>query len=136
MRISVPDRRRGFSPASMSDIAFLLIIFLLVTVSIDDSGEIKLPKFRYAKESVVEEPIALSLDPAGILLLEGREVPLEGLEPALRARLRTAGIAPEQAILHLQADEARPFKQVNDVLAAIDGAGVKRIVLIAEQREQ
>lgn len=128
MRIAFPAKKRGFNPASLSDIAFLLIIFLILTVSIDPEGNLDLPSFRFGKESAAEEPAFLTLDANAALSLSGQALADAELEAALLEFFD----ARDERIIHLRADKALPFSKVNALLKTLNDSGYSRIVLVAE----
>lgn len=127
MKITTKARRRGFAPVAMADIAFLLLIFLIVTVSVGDMPSVDLPVFRYARELGSPRTAVVTLAPSGDLLLGGTPVARTGLAAAL------AGVAgPGELVVALHADAATPYGLVDSLLRDMQAGRYLRVVLMTE----
>ena len=76
---------------SMGDIAFLLIIFFMLTSNFMKQKNIELDKPAGPDvEQVEKAPVSVALDKDGLLWVQGAEVPINGLSGELAA-LRSEG---------------------------------------------
>lgn len=127
MKITTHSKKRGFAPAAMADIAFLLLIFLIVTVSVGDTPPVKLPAFRYARETGFPVTAVVSLTRDGEVLLDGSPVALASLPAVL------AGIAdPTELVVTLHADARTPYDKVDALLRSFQSGRYLRVVLMTE----
>lgn len=103
----------------------LLIIFLLVTQAVDSAAvPIRLPSASKAQSSAPTS-VLVSLDPSGIVRLDGRAFDRPGLRRILTdLSRRDTGL---QVVL--AADERLPYAKVMAVLDDVRGAGVRRYAL-------
>ncbi|MBK8802981.1 MAG: biopolymer transporter ExbD [Fibrobacteres bacterium] len=103
----------------------LLIIFLLVTQAVDSAAvPIRLPSASKAQSSAPAS-VLVSLDPSGIVRLDGRAFDRPGLRRILSdLSRRDTGL---QVVL--AADERLPYAKVMAVLDDVRGAGVRRYAL-------
>jgi biopolymer transport protein TolR len=103
----------------------LLIIFLLVTQAVDSAAvPIRLPSASKAQSSAPSS-VLVSLDPSGIVRLDGRAFDRPGLRRILSdLSRRDTGL---QVVL--AADERLPYAKVMAVLDDVRGAGVRRYAL-------
>ncbi len=120
--------------ATMADIAFLLIIFFMLTTvfSVDRGLLIELP------ETAVGEPLELrelviTLGPQGEVLLNGEPVEVEGLgDRVAQARRRN----PKLPVV-VRSDRRVPYGRVADVMDELLQAGVRDVALpTAPEREE
>lgn len=91
MRLYRPRRRPAYIPVvSMADIAFLLIIFFMLTTTfIRESGlHVKLPGAHSAEELPQQRDVNVTVSRSGEIRVETKVVPLEGLPQALREQMR------------------------------------------------
>ncbi|GAB6088907.1 ExbD/TolR family protein [Spirochaeta dissipatitropha] len=127
MKIEIRRRRRGFAPAAMADIAFLLLIFLITTTSIDTELDLELPEFAYSRQSDFAETLRVRLDADAQLHIENQTAVISRLPQLLR--FHSAG---SDTIIMLEADKNLPWITVDELIAVISSSGHEQIVLVAE----
>jgi biopolymer transport protein ExbD len=102
---------------SMSDVAFLLLIFIMLVSLINYRREVKIeyPEAETAKKTSAEKNVEIWIDLAGAVYLDGIPCTLRTIENAVADLYRNA---PDTR-LHIIADRNTPFEQVNQVLAIL-----------------
>lgn len=134
MRINLPARRRAFALVSMADIAFLLLIFLVLTVTAGDEGTVRLPSFLYTQKSEFDRNISITLTADGGVSIDGVPV-AAGLDPRsieVRIDRRLAEVSGEPPVVRLSADRNLPYDRVDSLLALLRAKGLTRVVLMTE----
>jgi biopolymer transport protein ExbD len=99
---------------STSDIAFLLLIFIMLVSLINYRVEVKIdyPEAKTALRTSEEKNLEIWIDKAGGIYLDGLPADKLELEDAIHSLYRTA---PDTRI-HIIADKNTPYEQINDVL--------------------
>jgi biopolymer transport protein ExbD len=99
---------------SMSDVAFLLLIFIMLVSLINYRREVKIeyPEAENAKRTSAEKNLEVWVDRAGNVFLDGLPSDLRTIERTIAETYRAA---PDTRI-HLIADRDTPFMYVNRVL--------------------
>lgn len=110
---------------ALPDIAFLLLIFLILTVAIDEYGEINLPLFSFAQETDFPETVAITVSRLGDVTVHGQPVEEEGILDKLRE-------IPTNTVIHIYADEGTEYSLVDAMLNSLKEVGIRDVVLIAE----
>ena len=108
-------RNNFFIPLfSMSDIAFLLLIFIMLVSLMNYRTEVKIryPEAETAKKVDVEKNLIIWVDHIGGLYLEGRPSNLAEIEKGIVEAYRNA---PDTRV-HIIADRDTPFMNVHKVL--------------------
>ncbi len=96
----------GFSAASMTDMVFLLLMFVLMALTLVNPNALRLvlPK---STNHIKEKPYTtVSITPDLRYYVETQEVPFNQLEPTLRAKLQ----GKENPMVSLHSDENVPIK--------------------------
>lgn len=106
----------------------LLVVFILTTVTIVQSVDVKLPETRESKEEVPTETATVAIDSGGTVFLNNEPIQL----PLLEERLRLYSYANPELPVVLRADSSLIYDQVVEVLDAIKGAGVVNLNLATE----
>ncbi len=102
----------GFSAASMTDMVFLLLMFVLMALTLVNPNALRLVLPR-STNNITEKPYTtVSITPQLRYYVETTEVPFSGLEELLREKL--AG--KENPLISLHADENVPMKYVVPVM--------------------
>jgi len=116
---------------SMADIAFLLIIFFLLTSSlVKESGlDIDLPQAKEAKEKQLREK-NVAIDKRGQIYFNGVPVTAAELKVQLSELLKGA-VSEEDKVVSIKGDEKAPFGDVVTVMDVVTGLE-GRIVIISE----
>jgi len=111
------NRRRKdfFIPLfSMSDVAFLLLIFIMLVSLINYRKEVKIqyPEAETAQRVSVEKNLEIWVDRAGGLHINGNPGSLANVEQSIVESYRNA---PDTRV-HIIADRDTPFENVNQVI--------------------
>ena len=128
-------QNQGIPTASMADIAFLLIIFFMVTINFEvDKTQVFLPKTQIRLE-IPKKAAYISVTEAGqIRVSSGEEisVPVPGAEDVLSFAAGVVASDPAKAFV-LKADKNVPYSYVDKVIDALKQAKVEVIYLLSEQ---
>ena len=109
------ERRAFIIPSSsMSDVAFLLLIFIMLVSLINYRKEVKIqyPEAESAKKVSVEKNLEIWIDRSGGLYLNGEASSLALVEQGITEAYRAA---PDTRV-HIIADRDTPFRNVHSVL--------------------
>jgi biopolymer transport protein ExbD len=98
----------------MSDVAFLLLIFIMLVSLINYRKEVNIayPEAELAKKTSTAENMEIWIDRAGNTYLDGDLCSLWAIEDAIGGLYRTA---PATRI-HIIADRDTPYARVNEVI--------------------
>ena len=99
---------------SMSDVAFLLLIFIMLVALINYRKEVKIeyPEAKTALRTTAEKNLEVWIDSEGSIYLDGVDADLLALEQEI-ARLYTS--APDTRV-HIIADRHTPYEKINAAL--------------------
>ncbi|MCL1812670.1 MAG: biopolymer transporter ExbD [Treponema sp.] len=99
---------------AMSDVAFLLLIFIMLVALINFRREVKIeyPEADRAKRTSSEKNLEIWIDKNGALYLDGLPAELNTVEDALGETYRRA---PDTRV-HILADRNTPYGKVNSVV--------------------
>jgi biopolymer transport protein ExbD len=129
MKIKVSSMKRTLAPVAMADIAFLLLIFLILTVSSTESGEIELPRFRYIEKTGFSIVADLTIYEDGRLLIDGQPFEVSEAADALSGyRMDT--------VIRIHADRDLEYIRLDEVLSVLRSAGRNQLVLMADRVEE
>ena len=136
MRLSVRStQNQGIPTASMADIAFLLIIFFMVTINFEvDKTQVLLPKTALRLE-IPKKSAYISITEAGqIRVSSGEEisVPVPGPEDVLSFATGVVAMDPNKEFV-LKADSSVPYSYGDKVIDALKQAKAKNVYLLSEQ---
>jgi len=117
--------------SSMADIAFLLLIFFLVTTTMNmDKGiGMVLPPAGSGKEVPKKNICHVWINAAGEIALEGNMIPLA----ALRGDVKRRGEENPNLIVSLKADRETAYEVFIDVLDELKLAGSERISIASPE---
>jgi biopolymer transport protein ExbD len=98
----------------MSDVAFLLLIFIMLVSLINYRQEVKIeyPEAETAKRTDAEKNVEIWIDREGAVYLDGVPCTLNAVELAIADLYRNA---PDTRV-HIIADRFTPFREVHHVL--------------------
>jgi biopolymer transport protein ExbD len=101
----------------MSDVAFLLLIFIMLVSLINYRREVKIdyPEAAAAQRTSAEKNLEIWVDKAGAVYLDGVPSNLNAIEIAITDIYRDA---PDTRV-HIIADRDTPFAEVNKVLQTL-----------------
>jgi biopolymer transport protein ExbD len=136
MKLSVRStQNQGIPTASMADIAFLLIIFFMVTINFEvDKTQVLLPKTALRLE-IPKKSAYISITEAGLIRVSSGEeisVLVPGPEDVLSFATTVVAVDPGKAFV-LKADAEVPFCYVDEVIDALKQAKAEVIYLLSEQ---
>ena len=136
MRLSVRStQNQGIPTASMADIAFLLIIFFMVTINFEvDKTQVLLPRTAMRLEIPKKSAYISITDSGQIRVSSGEEisVPVPGPEDVLSFATGVVAADPGKAFV-LKADSDVPYRYVDRVIDALKQAKAEVIYLLSEQ---
>ena len=127
--------------SSLIDVCFLLLIYFLVTTTIqkrETDLPMQLPAAAQSEKQPPIDPLFIKIDAAGSVyagtgpsqMLLDTDVSVRDL-PLLRQRLETysgaAAAADSQALVQIYADGEAKEQRVIDVLNALAGAGINKV---------
>jgi biopolymer transport protein ExbD len=112
----------------MADVAFLLIIFFLVAsfYSVTRGIQFSLPKTE--EEAFTAEPeaaVLIEIAPDGTLTVDGRSMPLSGVQDYLRPKLERN---PTKSVI-LQTSLEAPYHAMTDVFDELRQVGVENLII-------
>jgi biopolymer transport protein ExbD len=114
MKLERKSRRFMVPLNSMSDVAFLLLIFIMLVALINYRKEVKIeyPEAETAKKTSAEKNLEIWVDRAGNLYLDGTSSDLGSIEAGI---IEAYQKAPDTRV-HIIADRNTPFERVSRVL--------------------
>ena len=116
-KIQRRKRKASIATASMSDIGFLLLIFIMLISLINQRHEenIKKKKKKILEKTQEEKNLEIWIKRDGGIFVEGNQLSSENLELLLAGK-----IAEEPgARIHIIADRNTPYKYINDVVSVL-----------------
>ena len=133
------QKSQQFTPmiptASMADIAFLLIIFFMVTITFEvDKTQVLLPKTVIRLE-VPKKAAYVSVTEQGLIKVsDGEEIsnPVPGVEDVLSFAATVVATDPSKPFV-LKADSNVAYDHIDKVIDALKQAKVEVIYLLSEQ---
>ena len=136
MKLNVRSTQNSVIPtASMADIAFLLIIFFMVTISFEvDKTTVALPRTSIRLE-IPKKAAYISVTEAGqIRVSDGEEisVPVPGPEDVLSFAAGVVAVDPGKPFV-LKADREVPYRYVDRVIDALKQSKAEVIYLLSDQ---
>jgi biopolymer transport protein ExbD len=135
MKIAVRKRRApSIIIVSLVDILTILLIFFVVSTTFKKDQpevQINLPESQTAANAPAESDHAIiSVDENDAVRLDGRPVPVEELEQAVRELM-----VAKKTSLALQADKEASFGAIIKVMDALKLAGVKNLPAFTQARQ-
>ena len=111
----------------MVDVMLVLLIIFMVTAPLLTAGvPVELPDSRAKAVDTDDEPLAISIDPAGVIFV-GDEL-VRG--PDLPARLEREAARPNPPAVLLRADQSLDYGRVMAVMGELNRAGLNKVSLI------
>jgi biopolymer transport protein ExbD len=116
----------------MSDVAFLLLIFIMLVSLINYRREVKIeyPEAEAAKKTSAEKNLEIWVDRAGALYLDGVPSDVQAMENRIISLYQEA---PDTRI-HIIADRGTPFTHVNRVLQTLQILQYRVVSLVVKDR--
>ena len=128
-------QNEGIPTASMADIAFLLIIFFMVTINFEvDKTTVGLPATELRFEIPKKSAYISIIESGQIRVSSGEEisVPVPGPENVLSFAVDVVANNPGKAFV-LKADKNVPYRYVDSVIDALKQAQAEVIYLLSDQ---
>ncbi|MDR2480354.1 MAG: biopolymer transporter ExbD [Treponema sp.] len=118
---------------SMSDVAFLLLIFIMLVALINYRKEVKIeyPEAKTALRTSAEQNLEVWVDRDGGVYLDGEPADLLALERAITELYRTA---PETRV-HIIADRNTPYEKINAVLEILQVLQYRVVSFVVKNAE-
>lgn len=124
--------------ASMADIAFLLIIFFMLTMTFEvDKTRVELPS-TVVRSEVPKKAAYISVNEAGqIKVSSGEElsVPVASTEDVLSFAAGVMASNPDKEFV-IKADEKVPYRTIDGIIDALKRARVRVIYLLSRAKAQ
>lgn len=104
---------------AMSDVAFLLLVFIMLVALINYRREVQIeyPEAESAKRTSAEKNLEIWVDRTGNLYLDGIPAGADTIKTAIGG---VYGSAPDTRV-HIIADKNTPYKNVNTVVETLQG---------------
>ena len=118
MKLKRPRGKNFYIPLnSMSDVAFLLLIFIMLVALINYRKEVKIeyPDAKTALRTSEEKNLEVWIDRDGAIYLDGEDSDLLALERVIGELYRGA---PDTRV-HIIADRSTPYEKINAVLEVL-----------------
>lgn len=140
---AIPRRRRGrraggMSPMSdinvtpMVDVMLVLLIVFMVTAPLLSAGiPIELPKTEAKSLGGEKEPLTISVDGAGKIFIQEKEIKMEELVPKLQAIAKNG----YNERIYIRGDQKSLHGTIAEVMGKISGAGFTRLAIVTEQSQ-
>ncbi len=116
--------------ASMGDIAFLLIIFFLLTSNFIKESHVKIEEAKSPDiEQLEESAVSVTVDPGGEIWLQGAPCPLSVLHRGVEALLEDR----DDKIVMVKIDRSVPQESFGQVFLELSKAGAELALVGAEE---
>jgi biopolymer transport protein ExbD len=118
---------------SMSDVAFLLLIFIMIVALINYRKEVKIeyPEAKTALRTSAEKNLEVWIDRGGGIYLDGEAANLSALETKI-AQLYTS--APDTRV-HIIADRNTPYEKINNALEILQLLQYRVVSFVVKSNE-
>ena len=118
------------STVSMADIAFLLIIFFMLTTvfEVERVADVNVPRMR-AGHGKPKQNIHVTITPDERVQIGEEFVDFYQIQPIVRQRL----VENPKAVVILRGDEVVPYRFVMDVIDELKQAGVDKLALATKE---
>ena len=134
-----PVSGRGSRRAPMADInvtplvdvmLVLLIIFMVTAPLLLAGVPVDLPESSAGALDQDKKPVQLSIDKAGSVFIDDREVQMAALPEQLAQIAAKSGKGKDGPQIFLRADKALDYGRVMAVMGALNHAGLNRVALV------
>ena len=134
MKLRYRNKKPFFIPTfSMSDVAFLLLIFIMVMALINFRKEVKIeyPEAKTALRTTAEKNLEVWIDREGALYLDGDPASRLALENKIAELYRSA---PDTRV-HIIADRNTPYEKINNVLEVLQILQYRVVSFVVKSNE-
>ncbi|MEM1206294.1 MAG: biopolymer transporter ExbD [Acidobacteriota bacterium] len=137
MRLKARHENQAVIPtASMADIAFLLIVFFMVTITFEkDKTQVALPKTELRFE-VPKIAAYISVTEAGQIRVtdgEAMSTPVQRIDDVDAFAANLVANFPKRPVV-LKADSNVPYRHIDRIIDSLKQAKVEQIYLLSEQK--
>lgn len=117
--------------SSMADIAFLLLVFFMVTtvLKLEEGFQITIPKAEAAQDVPRDKVIHIWLSAIGEIMINDMLIQLNDVEPLVAKRL----IENPSLIVAFNTDSACPYGVLSDVMDQLKRANAVRVSFTAKR---
>ena len=113
------------------DVMLVLLIIFMVTAPLMTSGvQVDLPESKAQALAQEQEPVSVSIDPAGTIFVNDEAVAPEDLAGRLQA-IRAVSSEEGGPRVHLRADQTLNYGLVIGVMGELNSAGLRRVALVS-----
>jgi biopolymer transport protein TolR len=113
------------------DVMLVLLIIFMVTAPLMTSGvQVDLPESKAEALAQEQEPVSVTIDPAGTIFVNDEPVAPEGLGDLL-AQIKAQSSEEGGPRVHLRADQTLNYGQVVAVMGELNRAGLRRVALVS-----
>lgn len=133
VNLKMKRRNPSITTSSMSDIGFLLLIFIMLISLMNQRYE---EKINYSESSLLERTQADSnfeiwIQKNGIVSADGNVLDMTGLEGAI-----VEAIAQNPSVrIHLIADRDTPYKYVNSVVSVLQSLQHRVVSFVVKEKD-
>ncbi|MBV8548200.1 MAG: protein TolR [Alphaproteobacteria bacterium] len=106
----------------------LLVVFMVTAPLMTVAVPLDLPKTQARSLSQDKEPLVISVDAAGKVYLQEKQMELNDLVPKLKA---ITGANPDSRIF-VRGDKGISYGRIMEVMGTISAAGYNKVALVAE----
>jgi len=133
--MNLRQRKKGFVIPlnSMSDVAFLLLIFIMIVALINYRKEVKIeyPEAKTVLRTSAEKNLEVWIDRGGGIYLDGEVADLSALEVKI-TQLYTS--APDTRV-HIIADRYTPYEKINNALEILQILQYRVVSFVVKSNE-
>ncbi len=131
MKLRRPRRKPTVPVNAMSDIAFLLLIFIMLISLINYRQEVPIdyPEAERAEITQVDKNLELWVQKSGDLFHDGKRISLRDAE----ALIVDAVVADPAVRIHILADRATPYRHVAGVLEVLQTLQHRVVSLVVSE---
>ncbi|HEY0115161.1 MAG TPA: protein TolR [Allosphingosinicella sp.] len=113
------------------DVMLVLLIIFMVTAPLMTSGvQVDLPESKAAALAQEQEPVTVSIDPAGTIFVNDEATDPAALGPRL-AQVAAGSSEEGGPHIHLRADQSLNYGIVMMVMGELNRAGLRRVALVS-----
>jgi biopolymer transport protein ExbD len=134
MRLARKKNKAFYIPLnSMSDVAFLLLIFIMLVALINYRKEVKIeyPEAKTALRTSAEKNLEVWVDRSGGVYLDGEPGDIPALERLIAELYRSA---PDTRV-HIIADRNTPYEKINGVLEILQVLQYRVVSFVVKNAE-
>jgi biopolymer transport protein ExbD len=133
MKIRKRKRRQPIIPInSMSDIAFLLLIFIMLLSLINYKKEVKIeyPEARYQEKTHSDKNFEIWVDQMGSIFYRGKTVDINTLEGLIVDRI----VQVPDTRFHIIADKNTKYRNVNKIIEILKILQIRAVSFVVKEK--